>query len=271
MKRYKCEIAKYEKKDAITVLFLFLFYCILSVGIVLIDRAVEPNLPVQQRQIIGMLLFLIGAAVVSAIIFIRKQNFSSIGIHKENLRFALRLGVMFALIPLTIAGILPGLMYGWDVRSFRLMMFLLLYAFVLATVEDIIFVGFMQTRLYGLFKTDKSAVFVGAALFSLGHVPAWLIIGNLDFDNLLFFGIFIVFWFVMHCVNVAIFKRYFSLIPVILLHTISNFSQTSIWVLTDDNREYAESWATIAMIAIIVAVGVWSWYTDCRAGKISID
>jgi membrane protease YdiL (CAAX protease family) len=265
--KHNIEVSKYGKKDALVVLLLFLFYCVLSVGIVLIDRAVEASLSVQHRQLIGMLLFMTCAIIVFAVILVKKQGFKSIGIHKEKLWPALRLGIMFALIPLVIAGLLPGLMYGWELRSFGLMMYLLLYTFVLAATEDIFFVGFAQTRLYGLFKSDKSAIGAGAALFSLGHVPAWLLMGNLDFENLLFFGIFLVFWFVMHCVHVSIFRRYFSLIPVMMLHTVSNFSQTSIWVLTDENREYADSWAMTAMIAIIIAAGIWGWCTSRKAKK----
>jgi membrane protease YdiL (CAAX protease family) len=262
--RYKQEVAKYGNKDGVIALCLFLFYCLWSVGFALIVRAFDDSLTGLQLQIVGIFLSLLLIAVVVVMIFIKKQGFSSIGLHREKLGSATRLGIMFALIPLIIAGLLPGIMYGWELVSIGMMIYFLFYSLVLAGAEDIVFVGFIQTRLYGLFKSDKAAIGIGAALFSLGHVPAWLLMGNLDLDNLLFFAIFVVFWAAMHWVSVSLFRRYFSLVPVIILHTISNFSQTALWVLTDENREYAESWAMTAMIAIIVAVCVWNWYTDRR-------
>lgn len=269
--RYKQEVSKYGKKDAVIALCLFIFYCVWSVGFALTVRTFEETLTGQQLQVLGILLSILLVAIVFVIIFAKKQRFSSIGFHKEKLWPAIRLGIMFALIPLTVAGLLPGVMYGWELVSFGLMAYLLFYALVLAGTEDIVFVGFIQTRLYGLFKSDKWAVGIGAILFSIGHVPAWLIMGNLDLSNLLFFGIFVVFWAVMHWVSVSLFKKYFSIIPVMILHTVSNFSQTSIWVLTDENREYAESWAMTAMLVLIVAVSVWSWYTSRRAEKTSVE
>ena len=266
--RYNQEVAKYGKKDGIVALCLFLFYCLWSVGFALIVRAFNDTLTGLQLQIVGIFLSILLIAVVVVMIFIKKQGFSSIGLHREKLGSATRLGIMFALIPLIIAGLLPGIMYGWELVSIGLMVYFLFYRLVLASAEDIVFVGFIQTRLYGLFKSDKQAIGVGAALFSLGHVPAWLLMGNLDLDNLLFLGIFIIFWAVMHWVSVCLFRKYFSLVPVIILHTISNFSQTSLWVLTDENREYAEWWAMVAMIAIIIAVCVWNWYTG-RSKKVA--
>jgi membrane protease YdiL (CAAX protease family) len=244
------------------------FFIAFGIVTILIDRAVTGTLSDQQRFLMRGILQFMGAMPVLAIIFINRQGFNSIGIHKEKILPALRLGALFAMIFIAMGVILPGLLYDSRLATFGQLIFSLFVTFLFASSEDILFVGFLQTRMYGLFKSDKTAICTVAALFSLGHVPAWIMTGQLNFDELHLFGVFVIFWFVMHVAFVAIFMRYFSLIPVMLLHTIVNWTSGS--VLVFDNEQYlgyAEEWHMTAVPIYIISVGIWAFVRYRRSKK----
>ena len=257
---YKNEVSKYEKKDAIIALCVYVLFLIWS----LISWATVSNLgeTIRQVQIIGMITAFILSAFVIAIVLIRKQKLLSVGIHKEKLGLALRLGFLFALIPLFINLVFPAVFYDLSFSPLEHMMWMLLYAFFMAAYEDIFFIGFLQTRLYGLFKTDKAAIGVGAALFSFIHLPVALADGGLGL-----LGPEIIFYlaglFFMHQALVLVFRRYFSLFTVTLIHLIMNWSYTSIWRWTAETN-YAFFWGSIAGFVFIIAANIWDWRMQKR-------
>jgi len=206
---------------------------------------------------------------VVIVISIMKQGSASIGIHKENLWNAVRLGVMLSLIPI-FWGVLPIVLYSGEFVGLGLFAVLLARTFLMAFAEDILFVGFLQTRLSGFFKSDKIALFVGAALFSFMHVPPWLRLGQLNFDNLSFFALAVVVWFIMHFLLVAIYRRYNSLIPVTILHVFVNLMQNpnDFWIFANGYAEYADSWAGTGVPVLIIAVSVWAFIRHRRAKKL---
>jgi len=276
--KYKQEVQKYGKKDAIIALCAVLLM-IVAATLIVSAGSILAILPIG----LGALPFyvqlmawpvekiVISIAPVIIIILVMKQGFASIGIHTKNLWRAVRLGLMFSLIPMFF-GILPRILYGGEFIGFGLFMVWLVRVFMMAAAEDVLFVGFLQTRLNGLFKSDKVAISIGAALFSFMHIPTWLITGELSFDNLPFFGLMITVWFVMHFVFVAIYRRYNSLIPVTILHTFINFMAypQRNWIFADEHYGYAESWGATAILVVPVAVGIWAFVRHRRSKKVSV-
>ena len=84
--------------------------------------------------------------------------------------------------------------------------------------------SFIQTRLYGFFKSHFLAILVGSLLFSLMHLPPWIYNGRLDINQPIEILIHVVRWSAFHFVFVGIFKKYYSIVPVFILHTINNLS-----------------------------------------------
>ena len=265
---------KYGKKDAIIAICVVLFI-IIPLGTPWVGDNLRPIQAILQFDWGGFSYWawpiekvLITIVPVIIIILARKQGFVSIGIHKENLLPAMGLGLMFSLIPM-FWGLLPIVLYGGGFGGFGLFITLLATTFIMAVAEDIVFVGFLQTRLYGLFKSNMVAISVGAALFSFMHVPAWMIRGEISLDNFPNLALAIVFWFVMHFVLVAIFKRYNSIIPVAILHTSFNFfgNPNEFWVFAYEYRGYADDWALTTVPVVIVAVAIWVFVRHRRAKK----
>jgi len=211
----------------------------------------------QLDHIALFLFFFVNIAVAIAIVLIKYKSLASIGIHKKNLWPALRLGLLFSLIPLSIS-IVMGLLEGRELNPIGYMMFMLLLFFFYAACEDIIFVGFIQTRLYGLFKTDRIAVFVGSALFTLIHILSRLVSNGISFSILLQ----VLLWFLLYQIMVSLSQRYFSIIAVTLLHTSFNWATSSVW-----ESSGMISW--IVFGALLIAESVWRWNSRRHSSKMS--
>jgi len=265
--KYQQEVSKYGKKDAIIALCVFSLNAILLVVYGIILNASE-NVTFQgqlmtnlQGQVMVMLFQIVCLTITVTVVLARKQGLASIGIHKENLRPALRLGLLFSLIPLG-ASLLPGIINGWIPFSFGQIMFNLLLSLISATYQDATYIGFVQTRVYGLFKSGKLAIGVVSILFALMHLPFQIISQGTDFLG--FHVILMVaLWALGHWVFLAVFRRYFSLVSSILVHTMINFSQGFIW------QEGIGVWAGVATYGLFISVGIWVWISSRRKSGMS--
>ena len=138
-------------------------------------------------------------------------------------------------------------------------MYLVLLIFIMAAHEDIVFVGFIQTRLYGLFKSDRQAINIGAAMFALWHAPGTLARDGIANIDILSFILWLLICFFLHRVFVLLFRRYCSLFTVTLLHFTVNWSYISLWRMDEEAFAISISWATLTAIVLIVVVHIWDW------------
>ena len=260
--KYQHEVSKYGKKDGMIALCVFLFNAVLVTVYGIILNSAE-NVAFQgqlmtnlQGQVMVMIFQIVCFAITIIVVLARKQGLTSIGIHRENLLPALRLGLMFSIIPLS-ASLLPGLVIGWESFAFIQIMFNLLLSFISATYQDTTFIGFVQTRIYGLFKSGRIAISIVAVLFALIHLPFQIITQGADF-----WGLHVIMMIVLlalgHWVFLAVFRKYFSVISAILVHTMLNFSQGFIW------KEGIGVWAGVVIYGLFISVGIWAWISSRR-------
>jgi membrane protease YdiL (CAAX protease family) len=259
--RYKEEVAKYGKTDTIIALCAYIVVMLLALAISAIWENVE--ITGILSQISQLALPIIVTGMVFAIVLLKKQGLASIGIHKRKIGLSAGIGLLFGLIPLVFA-VLPGVFSGWEPYAAHQMLLPLLITFILAAWEDIFFVGYLQTRLYGLIKNSKLAICVGAALFAFLHVPVGLMAWGLGFVGIDLI-LYLAFTFIMHITFVSIFRRYFSLVPVVILHTIFNFSAWHIWRIAE--AEAMTAWMGIASIVLLAAAGIFVLVCSRRARK----
>ena len=232
---------KYGKKDAIIALCVFIVLVALS----LVDEVLTTNFEAQATifQFTSRIIIIV---VVFSIVLLKKQGLASIGFHKDKLRSMLKFGIIITLI-LSAFGIVPGLIHGWEFNSFGVVIPILFTTIIMAAGEDIFFVGYLQTRLYGLFKKDVPAIFAGAVLFALAHVPGLLIGFHTGWITMW------IIWLIGHTLMVLIFRRHFSIIPVIIVHSLANFFSTGgLWC--EYSFDYNEDWSGIAIILIFLVL-----------------
>ena len=162
---------------------------------------------------------------------------------------------------------MPGLIYGWEFNSLKTIISVLFITIIMAAGEDIFFVGYLQTRLHGLFKNSILAILVGAICFGLAHVPAALLLSPYPVSMVSMW----VIWIIGHTLMVLVFRKQFSIMPVIIAHTLGNFfSVGSLW--SDFDSEYNSSWVSIAMLlvfAILLILEIVRWFRTTRRERIT--
>jgi len=241
--RHRQEASEYGKRDGILALCVWLGYVIIiSVYVAIMNRI---NMSWYVHDIIVIIFLSLLVVGIFIVVKIRKQRLASIGFHKENFGKAIGLGFLLSLIPIGFLAIVPGIVNGFNDVDILGLLFALITTFFFAAHEDVIFVGFIQTRLYGLFKTHIVAIFVGAILFAIMHIPPWIINGRLDLGQPLVIVQAFMAWVVLHVVFVSVFKKYFSIVPVFIFHTLWNFSF---------NFAQMEGTIDFSIISIILAV-----------------
>ena len=257
---YNQEVSKYGKKDAIIALGFFAYFIIRDFAVSILYS--QFNISGEAWRIFIGLTCIVDILIVFAIVKMRKQNLASIGLHKKNIWSALGLGLLFAPIFL-LQRIAQGAVVGWEFVSFGSFLFAFMNVMLWAVREDISFVGFIQTRLHGLVKNDFWAVNLGAALFTLAHVPSRLVAGISMGD--MTFILLLVNWFFMHRAFVMLFKRQFSLVPVFIMHIASNFPR-----LWQGDGVTGWWWTAIPTAVFVLAVEIWYWrWSERRTDKVS--
>jgi len=218
---FKQQISKFDKKDGILALCM----CLLSVLLVTTSFALRLAgfpWPLFVTHVVNYA----PVVIMIVIVLCNKQGLSSIGFHREKIWPAIRLGLLFSIIPIVFGGIIPGLYYGFNQLTIGALMSAFAITMLFAAWEDILYAGIITPRLYGLVRSGWFAISVGAFLFAAMHVPVWTMNDQLYFGSfnyawlssmqILRWGISFIFYF-------AIFRKYYSIVPVILVHTINNF------------------------------------------------
>jgi len=247
--QYEQEVAKFDRKDAIiAITFFFVFFILRTMAFAI--AYVQSNLAEETWQIIINAGRVMDLLIVVVIIKLRGQSFASIGLHGKNVRAAVVLGLTLAPIFL-VTRLIPGFTSEWELRS-GTYIFILMNVALGAIREDISFVGFIQTRLHGFIKNENWAINIGATFFTLAHLPSRLIQG-IDMPVILFI-LLMVNWFFMHRAFVMLFKRYYSIIPVFIMHLASNFP--SPW----QGDESVPAWITVIVPTVIFVVVVEVWH-----------
>jgi len=253
---YKQEVSQYNKKDAFTALLVTAFLILLPAITLIVRLNFEPS---NLYRFIVMLIYAGFSLIPIMVVLRKKQKLASIGLHRNNLMRATGLGIGFSFIPLGIS-IIMGIMHGWEIVNVDVFFMFLASIFFFAIFEDIVFVGYLQTRLYGLFKNSIVSILVAALIFSLMHIPSGLIMGNLSFVDIPTLAFRVFWWFSMHIIFVTIFRRYFSLITVIILHVSVNFS-SMMWVAHNGLI------ASYSLYGLLAAAGIFVLYAHYHEKK----
>ena len=253
--KYRQEVHKLGKKDAIIAL------CIFVAIVALITFFDWLRIQGFHDTAIGITLRTIIIGITFTIVFVKKQGLASIGFHKDEIRQALIFGLLLILF-FSAFGVVPGLIYGWEFNSIGTIISVLFITIIMAAGEDIFFVGYLQTRLHGLFKNSIFAILIGATCFALAHVPAALLLSPYPTSMV---NMWII-WIIGHTLMVLVFCKQFSIIPVIIAHTLGNFfSVGSLW--SGFNSEYNDSWMSTAMLLvfpILVVLEIVRWFCQTK-------
>ena len=213
--KYMTEVLNYKKNDAIIAFLVFACYVIVMVASGLANLFFGLSM-------MGSWLNLVVIVALLLLVLLRKERLSSIGIGGENLVKALCLGLLCGAISIVVQGIVP-LINGCAFAPLNQIMNRFIYQLVfIALAEEIVFRGYIQTRLYGMIKGEIPAIMTGALLFSVMHLPYMFILNGVAELLTLQTLILLAFWFAMHIILNFVYRRTGSIFGVVLFHALYN-------------------------------------------------
>jgi len=174
---------------------------------------------------LGYQFSLLLVIIIMVYLMTRKQSLASIGFGKHNIMKSIILGVTTAMIILLI-NFVPGIISGKELNSVsELLSNLVYYLFVIALVEEIVFRGFIQTRIYGIVKNPFIAILIGAFMFMSMHIPFQMGVAHMDFLTFVSNNfVTLIFQFSWHIIFNIMYKKYNSILAPTIFHTFMNWS-----------------------------------------------
>lgn len=221
-REYESNLKQYTRKDAILSFILF--------GIIILNYSILAILQTK-FEFIKENIVLVGCIfnalmIVITILFIKlnKQTLNTIGISKGKWKKSVIIGIVLAFF-LFYNNCLSHLISGSNLISIQKILILLIYYFLVAVCEEIVFRGYIGTRIYGLIKKRWLAVFVVGILFIIMHFPYRMIAYGMTLSDLTTKDFnWIIDLFITHLVFNFIYLKTNSLYGAIIPHWMSNFA-----------------------------------------------
>ncbi|WP_425448506.1 CPBP family intramembrane glutamic endopeptidase [Dethiothermospora halolimnae] len=177
------------------------------------------------RTLFGLPINLLYVVPIFIILKIRKQGLRSVGIKKDKILKSIIIGTIAAM-PMSIYT-MAKMNYSIKVINPNILeniiTFVELLIFV-SFIEELMFRGFLQTRIQGLIKNKWLSMIVVGLIFSIFHIPAqraYLEMSLTDFIiyNLLYLGPLVL----SHIYYTALYTIDKSILAPVIAHTITNF------------------------------------------------
>ena len=217
-REYNDNLKKYDKKDGMLAILLFVIIIIMyaSVGILYKNNSfIKDNI-----KIIGCLFNLLLIIVTILFVKLRKQRLETIGL-KGRWKLSIILGGLLSLFYF-YCNCLDHLINGEKLISITSILFLMIYFLLVSVCEELVFRGYIGTRLNGLIKNKYIVIIVTGILFVVMHFPYRMIAANMsltDFDIGWLINLFI-FHLIMNFIYMKTNSIYGSIIP----HWISDLA-----------------------------------------------
>lgn len=216
--RYNNNLKKYDKKDGILALVLFVIIVILYASLAVLNKNVyfiRENI-----RIVGCIFNFLMIVITILFVKFRKQNIDTIGL-KGRWKLSIIIGVILSSFYF-YCNCLSHLIEGKELISVNEILFLVIYFLLVSVCEEFVFRGYIGTRLNGLIKNKYVVLLITGILFVLMHFPYRMIAYNMlltDLDIGWLINLFI-FHFIMSFIYMKTNSIYGSIIP----HWISDLA-----------------------------------------------
>jgi len=165
--------------------------------------------------------------LVFVMVRMRKQSIQTVGITRAKLLRSSVVGLVLS-APLVIFAVMPRIMaVDGHIQPAHVLYSVFFYLVVVSFGEEIVFRGYIQSRLHGLIKNSFFAVAIGGIMFSAMHIP---------FQSAVYYfqngqrwpgwitPLQLLIWVGMHVVFNALHRKYNCLAAPTILHFFMNFT-----------------------------------------------
>lgn len=233
--RFDEEVKKsIDKKDGIYSIIYYVYYMIMILlfGLFIFDTQIYDNFGKYfDNKAFFRFLFYIPLSIVTLLpIFIilnfRQQSIKSVGIKNEKVMKSILIGIIGS-IPFSILNIIGPISSGKTLNPNILdnLWTFLYFLICIAFTEELVFRGFLQTRIQGLIKNKWISIFVVGIMFGLMHVPFQMIRANMSLMDFVLYDLsHLLTTCLIHIYLVYLYTRDNNIIAPTIAHAIINFS-----------------------------------------------
>ena len=216
--KYNDNLRKYNKKDGVLAIVLFIIIIVLYSALAILNNNI--NFIKENIKIVGCIFnFLL---IIITIIFVksRKQRLNTIGLNGR-WKLSLIIGLILSLFYF-YCNCLSHLIEGKELISINEILFLAIYFLLVSVCEELVFRGYIGTRLNGLIKNKYIALFITGILFVVMHFPYRMIAANMSLND---FDIgWLINLFIFHLIMSFIYMKSNSIYGSIIPHWISDLA-----------------------------------------------
>ncbi len=217
---YVDKVKKYCMVDFLLAILLFFMYCLAMVISGVINKYVS-NFEI---TVIGGVVNICFVLIVFAFLSVRKQGIDTIGLKAGNIKLSLVMGLVLSAI-LFFCNCLSNIIFeGQQFLPIDKIVVNIFYFFTVGLSEEVMFRGYIGTRLCGLIDNVYVATLLTGLLFVLMHFPFRMVAYHMTFMELAANSVYMTDLFVTHLILSFIRIKSDSLYGAILPHWISDLS-----------------------------------------------
>lgn len=174
-------VRNYSVKDTVMAIGLF----ILCGTVMAIMGLVNQYLSDLERTILGGIINLCLVGVTLLLVAVKKQGIETVGLKKGNIKLSLIMGIALATI-LFFCNCLSNVIFeGQTFVPLNTIILYIWYFFTVGLCEEVIFRGYILTRLYGIAKNVYIDMLLSGVLFVLMHFPFRMAAYHMSFWELI--------------------------------------------------------------------------------------
>lgn len=220
-KEFQENVIKYNPIDSLLALGLFCIMCVLYAILAVLERN---YLLIEESRLAGSGINILIIIITILLVKVRKEKLSSIGLYSGKWKQSCLIGLILALI-LFFNNCLSHIISGADFIEIENIIKLVIYFLTVALCEEIVFRGYIGTRLYGLIKNQYLVIIVTGILFIVMHFPYRMIAYSMTIADLTIYNIgWILDLFLTHIVLSLVYLKTNSLYGSIIPHWMSNLA-----------------------------------------------
>lgn len=217
---YIQSVKYYSVKDTAMAMGVFILYC----GAMVVSGFLSEYLTTLERTVSGIIINSCFVGIVFLLLAVKKQGSETVGLKKGNIKLSLILGIGLAAI-LFFCNCLSNVIFDGQVFvPFKTILIYSIYYFTVGVCEELIFRGYILTRLYGIVQNVYVDILISGVFFVLMHFPFRMVAYHLSFFELAANVPYMIDLFVTSLVLSFIRVKSDSLYGAIIPHWISDLS-----------------------------------------------
>jgi hypothetical protein len=216
---YQQEVSRYGKTDGIIAIALFVLLMLVYywLGSYQANTGIYLGVPVNLSFI----------ALCLVLTFLRKQGISSLGFRRAKAGRSALTGLILGIL-LVLGNVVFGLGGGsiWAPVEIIITKFVY-YLVIIALTEEIVFRGYIQTRIFGLLRSNITATLLAAVMFTLSHIPYQMAAAGMNLSAFLQTnGVWFIFLLIWHLVFTYLYRKYNSILAPTLFHALMDWGNS---------------------------------------------